>query len=139
MPLACWNALKKTHLCSWARDRVDGEYSRARGQGPSAVMRTATCRQESSLSPCPTLVLKATLSVFKRLSLSILTCALPLLPDALFTDGTCERHLLAPPFEFYDTLFKERAKMHPGGTGPGGWDNVWLLSDPKVRVTGGWV
>jgi hypothetical protein len=76
--LACQNALKYTHLCSWTRDLVE---------------------------------------------------------DSLFTDGTCDEHLFNPPFSFYSNLFETRAKKEEERTGkprvgPGGWDNVWLLSDP---------
>jgi len=81
VPLACYIAQRRTHLCSWHRDLVD---------------------------------------------------------DKLFFDGTCERYIIAPPFEFYKKLFEGRsareaqrtgAPPKPGGVG--GWDNVWLLSDPK--------
>lgn len=55
--------------------------------------------------------------------------------DVLFSDGTCEEHLFHPPFSYYDTLFKTRADREETRTGQrvgvGGWDNVWLLSDPK--------
>lgn len=83
-----------------------------------------------------------------------------LVDDALFTDGTCDAHLMAPTFDFYKMLFDARARRtaalkeggggdsvsgdaRRGGGSVGGWDNVWLLSDPvghhsdlaKVRST----
>jgi len=60
-----------------------------------------------------------------------------LVEASLFTDGTCDKHVFSPPFEFYEQLFQKRAAREkakgvvaePGSVG--GWDNVWLLSDPK--------
>jgi len=56
-----------------------------------------------------------------------------LVDDKLFTDGTCDQHVFAPPLAFYEKLFQERAAKHPNSKegSVGGWDNVWLLSDPK--------
>jgi hypothetical protein len=56
-----------------------------------------------------------------------------LVADRLFTDGTCDRHVFAPPLAFYKELFARRAAKHPNAKpgSVGGWDHVWLLSDPK--------
>ena len=62
-----------------------------------------------------------------------------LVEDALFTDGTCDAHVMAPTFDFYKMLFDARARRTAAKGGDsgdankgsvGGWDNVWLLSDP---------
>lgn len=62
------------------------------------------------------------------------------IPRHKIVDGTCDKHLFAPPIEFYERLFAERRareEARKGAPNPpgslGGWDNVWLVVDPKAK------
>jgi len=64
---------------------------------------------------------------------------LDLIDLGLFQNGTCEKHATTPPFEYYKELLAQRGLREAAATGqpydpqkPGGWDNVWIVGEPKV-------
>ena len=126
MSLACWNALTHTHLCSWRRDLVDGEWTA--GAHPQGVRARCRARTRPTLSHATI----PRLPIWHLLFQYPYPLPLSFISDALFSDGTCDEHLGAPSYSFYQRLFKERSKRHPNDKpgSVGGWDNVWLLSDP---------
>jgi hypothetical protein len=121
--LACDNALKHIHLCSWIREAVDGK------EKCSCLI----CRYIGCLIYARLFINTPFSSSNILLQLHIQHFFQTWFSDSLFHDGTCDEHLFHPPFSYYKNLFEMRADREEKRTGKrvgvGGWDNVWLLSD----------